>query len=127
MIVYTRFAVRRNEYGGSVIVDTVGSLLSCYATKAMLAIATKAALRGSMDAAKRAIPHLLAYKLVTTIATKRKRLEKSVAGSQEPQSKNASVDTGGIDINAHIDGSGIVLDLQNDWRRQCRRGKHCIL
>ena len=49
-------------------------------------------------------------KLVTTIAKKRKRLEKAVAGSQEPQSKKASVDTGGIDINALIDGSGIVLD-----------------
>ena len=30
--------------------------------------------------------------------------------SQEPQSKKAFVDTGGIDINALIDGSGIVLD-----------------
>ena len=63
-----------------------------------------------MDAAKRAVPHLLAHKLVTTIAKKRKRLEKVVAGSQEPQSKKASVGTDGIDINALIDGSGIVLD-----------------
>ena len=30
--------------------------------------------------------------------------------SQEPQSKEAFVDTDGIDINALIDGSGIVLD-----------------
>ena len=30
--------------------------------------------------------------------------------SQEPQLKKAFVDTGGIDINALIDGSGIVLD-----------------
>ena len=37
-------------------------------------------------------------------------LEKSVTGSQEPQSKKASVDTRGIDINAVIAGSGIVLD-----------------
>ena len=33
-----------------------------------------------------------------------------MTGSQEPQLKKASVDTGGIDINALIDGSGIVLD-----------------
>ena len=110
MIVYRRFAVRRYEHGGSGIVDTVGSLLARYATKAMLATAAKAALRSSMDAAKRAVPHLLAHKLVTTIARKRKRLEKAVAGGQEPQSKKAFVDTGGIDIKALIDGSGIALD-----------------
>ena len=31
--------------------------------------------------------------------------------SQVPQSKKAFVDTGGVDINALIDGSGIVLDF----------------
>ena len=82
MIIYRRFAVRRYAYGGSEIVDTVGSLLSRYATKAMLATAAKAALRGGLDAAKSAVPHLLAHKLVTTIAKKRKKLEKAVAGSQ---------------------------------------------
>ena len=76
----------------------------------MLSTAAKAALRGSLGEAKRAVPHLLAHKLVTTMARKRKRLEKAVAGSQEPQSKKVSVDTGGIDINALIDGSGIVSD-----------------
>ena len=70
----------------------------------MLATAAKAALRVSVDAVKRAVPHLLAHKLATTIAKKRTRLEKAVIGSQEPQSKKASVDTGGIG------GSGIVLD-----------------
>ena len=109
MIVYKdrRFAIRRYEYG---FVDTVGSLLACYATKAMLATATKAALRGSLDAAKRAIPHVIAHKPATTIARKRKMLEKAVTGSQEPQLRKAYVDTGGIDINALIDVSGIVLD-----------------
>ena len=111
MIVYRRFAVRRYEYGRSGIVDTAGSLIARYATKAVLATAAKAALRGSLDAAKkRSVPHQLAHKLVTTIAKKRKMIEKAVAGSQEPQSKKASVDTGGIDINALIDGSGIILD-----------------
>ena len=76
----------------------------------MLATAAKAALRVSLKAVKRAAPHLLAHTLVTTIARKRKRLEKDVTDSQEPQLKKASVDTGGIDINALIDGSGIVLD-----------------
>ena len=37
-------------------------------------------------------------------------IDKGVTGSQEPQLKKAAVDTGGIDINALIDGSGIVLD-----------------
>ena len=76
----------------------------------MLATAAKAALRVSVDAAKRAVPHLQADNLATTIAKKRKRLEQAVIGSQEPQSKKASADTGGIDIYALIDGSGIVLD-----------------
>ena len=78
----------------------------------MLATAAKAALRGSLDVAKRAVRHVIAHKLATIIARKRKRLEHAVkkVGSQEPQSKKASVDTGGIDINALIDRSGIVLD-----------------
>ena len=112
MIVYKgrRFAVRRYEYGGSGIVDMVGSLLARYTTKAMLTTAAKAALWGTLDAAKKAIPHVIAQKLTTTIAKKRERVDKGVTGSQEPQSKKASVYTGGIDINARIDGSGIVLD-----------------
>ena len=78
--------------------------------KAMLATGAKAALRVRVDAAKKAVPRLLAHKLATTIARKRKRLENAVTGSLEPQTRKASVDTGGIDINARIDGSGIVLD-----------------
>ena len=95
MIVYRRLAFRRYANGASGIVDTVGSLLARYATKAMLATAAKAALRGSLAVAKRAVPHVIAHKLVTTIARKWKRLEKAVAGSHEPQSKKASVNTGG--------------------------------
>ena len=72
----------------------------------MLATVAKAALRGTLDVAKKAIPHVIAHKLTTTIARKRK----SVTGRQEPQLKKASVDTGGIDINSLIDGSGVVLD-----------------
>ena len=111
MIVYKgrRFAVRRYEYGGSGMVDMVGSLLARYATKAMLATTANAALRGTLDVAKKAIPHVIAHKLATTIARKRKRIDKGVTGSQEPQLKKTSVDTGGININALIDGSGIVL------------------
>ena len=115
MIVYKcrRFAVRRYQYGGSGIVSTIGSLLSRYATNARLATAAKTALRGSLNAAKRAVPHLIAHKAGSTIANaakKRKRLDINVKHSQEPQLKNAFVATGGIDINALIDGSGIVLD-----------------
>ena len=69
MILYKgrRFAVRRYKYGGSAIVDTIGSFL------ALLATAAKAALLGTLDVAKKAIPHVIAHKLATTIARKRKR------------------------------------------------------
>ena len=77
----------------------IGSLLARYATMAMLTTAAKAA--------KKAIPHVIAHKLAITIARKRRRVDKGVTGSQEPQLKKASVDTVGIDIN---DGSGVVLD-----------------
>ena len=106
--------MRRYQYGGSGIVSTIGSLLARYATKAMLATAAKTALRGSLNAAKRAVPHLIAHKVVSTIADaakKRKRVDINVKHSQEPQSKKVLVDTG-PDINAVIDGYGygIVLD-----------------
>ena len=93
------------------IVSTIGSLLARYATKAMLATGAKTALRGSLNAAKRAVPHLIVHKVVSTIASavkKRKIVDINVNHSQEPQSKKALVDTG-PDINALIDGSGIVL------------------
>ena len=75
MIVYKsrRFAVRRYQYGGSGIVGTIGSLLVRYAPKAMLATAAKAPLKGSLKAAKRAIPHLIAHKVVSTIADAAKK------------------------------------------------------
>ena len=81
-------------------------------TKDMLATATKAALKGSLKAAERAVPHLMAHKVISTIpdaAKKRKKVDINVKHSQEPHSKKALVDTG-PDINALIDGSGIVLD-----------------
>ena len=58
------------------------------------------------------MPHLIAHKVVSTIADaakKRKRVDINVESSQEPQSKKAFVDTE-PDINTLIDGSGIVLD-----------------
>ena len=115
MIVYKSrcFAVRRSHYGGSGIVSTIGSLLPQYATEAMVATATKAALRGSLNATKRAVPHLIAQKVASIIADaakKQKRVDINMKQSQEPQSKKAFMDTGGIDINALIVGSGIVLD-----------------
>ena len=59
-----------------------------------------------MKAAKRAVPHLIAHKVASTIADaakERKRVDINVKHSQEPQSKRAFVDTG-PDINALIDG-----------------------
>ena len=55
---------------------------------------------------------MIAHKVASTIAhaaKKRKRVDINVKSSQEPQAKKAFVDTG-PDINALIDGSGIVLD-----------------
>ena len=79
----------------------------------MLAAAAKTVLRGSLNAAKRAVPHLIAHKVINTIADagkKMKRVDINVKHSQEPQLKKVVVDTGSIDINALIYGSGIVLD-----------------
>ena len=78
----------------------------------MMTTAAKAALKGSLKATTRAVPHLIAHKVASTIADaakKRKRVDINVKSIQEPQSKKAFVDTG-PDINALIDGSGIVLD-----------------
>ena len=70
MIVYRsrRFAMRRYEYRGSGIVDMIGSLLARYATKAMFTTSAKKAMRGTLDAAKRAVPHLIAHIVASTIA-----------------------------------------------------------
>ena len=68
---------------------------------------------GTLDAAKRAVPHLIVHKVASTITDavkKRKRVDIDAKHSQEPQLKKAFLDTGGIDINVLIDGSGIVLD-----------------
>ena len=84
-----------------------------YATKAVLATAAKTVMRDTLDAAKKAVPHLIVHNVASSIASaakKRKRVYIDAKHSQEPQLKKAFVDTGGIDINALIDGSGIVLD-----------------
>ena len=78
MVVYKsrRFAVRRYEYGGSGIVDMNGSLLARYATKAILNTAAKTAMRGTLNAAKKAVPHFIAHKVASIIvaaATKRRK------------------------------------------------------
>ena len=113
MIVYKsrRFAMRRYEYGASGIVDMIGSLLARYATKAMLTTAAKTAKRGTLDAAKKAVPHLIAHKVASLLPRRgNDYIYIDVKHSQQPQLKKAFVDTGGNDINAQIDGFGIVLD-----------------
>ena len=116
MIVYKsrRFAMRRS---GSI--GTIGSLLGRYATNALLTTAAKTAMRGTLDAVKRAVPHLIffiyfflfIYLLIffphliahkVAAAKKRKRVYIDAKHSQEPQLKKAFVDTGGININALI-------------------------
>ena len=75
MIVYKgrRFAMRRYRYGGYGIVDTIGSPLVRYATKAMLTTAVKMAMRGTLNAAKRPDRHLFAHKVSSTIAAAKKK------------------------------------------------------
>ena len=58
--------------------STMGALIAKYATKAMMAIAAKSALRGSLDAAKRAIPHIVAHKLITTVKRKRDDIKQEI-------------------------------------------------
>ena len=88
MIVYKsrRFVMGKYEYGGSGIVDMIGSLRAGYATKAMLTTAAKTAMRGTLDAAKKAVPHLIADKVASTIAAtagkKRKRVDIDAKHSQ---------------------------------------------
>ena len=48
----------------------MGALIAKYATRAMLPSAAKSALRGSISASKRAIPHMVAHKLITTVKGK---------------------------------------------------------
>ena len=75
MIVYKsrRFTMRGYKYGGSGIVSTIGSLLARYATKAILTTAEKTAMRGTLDAAKRAVPDLIDHKVASTIADAEKK------------------------------------------------------
>ena len=56
---------------------------------------------------------MIAHNVANTIvaaAKKQKKVDIEVKHSQELQLKKAFVDTGGNDINALIDGSGIVFD-----------------
>ena len=65
--------------------DMIGSLLARYATKAVLTTTAKTAMLGTLHAAKRAVPHLIAHKVVSTIAAaakKRKRVDIDVKYSQ---------------------------------------------
>ena len=64
----------------------IGSFIALYATKDVLNTAAKTAMRGALDAAKRAVPHLNAHKVASTIAAaakKRKRVDIDVKYSQE--------------------------------------------
>ena len=75
--------------------------------------AAKTVMRSTLNAAKRAVPHLIAQKLTSiaaATAAKWKRVDIDVKHTQEPELKKAPTDTGGININALIKGSGIVLD-----------------
>ena len=56
---------------------------------------------------------MIAHQVASTIAAaakKRKRVDIDSKHSQVPQLKKAFVETGNIDVNTLIDGSGIVLN-----------------
>ena len=81
----------------------IGSLLARYATKVMLITAARTAMRGTLNAAKKAVPHLIVHKVASTIAAaaakKWERVDINTKHSQEAQLKQANVDTGSIDID----------------------------
>ena len=87
MLVYKsrRYGVRRYGYGGSGIVDMIGSLLVRYVTKAMLLKVSDARyIRCSQES------H-------STLLVRSGKKEIDTKHSQKPQLKKASVDTGRID------------------------------
>ena len=72
---------------------------------------TETAMRGTLDAAKRAVPHLIAHKVASTIAAaakKQKRVDMDVG--TKPRASVEERFHGYRWCNAQIDGSGIVLD-----------------
>ena len=71
----------------------IGSLLARYTTKAMLTVAAKTAMRGTLNVAKKSVPHLIAHKVASTIVTaaiKRKKVDIDAKHSQEPQLRKLS-------------------------------------
>ena len=89
------FAMRWYRYGGSGIVSMIQSLFARYTTKAMLTTAAKTTMRGTLNAAKRAVPHLIAHKVASTIsaaAKKQKRVDIDAKHSEEPQLKKVVLD-----------------------------------
>ena len=64
----------------------IGSLLPRYATKALLTTVAKTAMQGTLNAAKRAVPHLIAHKVASTVAaaaSKKRKTVEDVKHSQE--------------------------------------------
>ena len=67
----------------------LGHLFLDMRQKPLLTTAAKTAMRGTLDAAKRAVPHLIVHEVASTIvdaAKKRKRVDIDAKHSQEPRS-----------------------------------------
>ena len=108
MIVYrSRYAVRKYIRGGAGIVSSLGAKVAKYATRAMLTSAAKSALKGTLKTDQAALPALIGHKIMSTLKRKNDINKSSISG--EPHSKKAAVGTT-PNINALIDGPGIVLD-----------------
>ena len=95
-----------NRRGVAGIVSSLGAVVTKYVTRAMLTSAAKSALKGTLKTATAAIPAIIGHKIATTMKRK-KDINKISSGV--PHSKKAAVGTT-PNINALIDGSGIVLD-----------------
>ena len=107
MIVYrSRYPVCRYRRGGAGIVSSLVAMVAKYATRAMLASAAKSSLKGTLKTAQATLAALIGHKMSTL--QQKSDINKSSRGG-EPHSKKAAVGTT-PNINAQIDGSGIVLD-----------------
>ena len=111
---------RLYQYGGSGVFQIMGGSLvkgiTNLVTKYGLKSVAKETVKSLAAAGAKAIVEKGVKAIAPTIVNKitgKKRKKMAIssdAGGGEPHSKRTSVDTGGVDINALIDGSGIVFD-----------------
>ena len=103
--------MRKYRYGGSGIVDMIGSLLARYATESVLPSSAKMAMRGTLDASKRAVPHLIPHKVASTIAAAAKKRKRVDTNTTKPMLRMKALNpTNTMNINRLLVHNLIVLD-----------------